>query len=488
MHSVLSPLIVIFAGALIRLYSLSLFFSLLADEGIYLQAVFSITRNCAPYKDLFLAHPPLYYFILYPFVLFEPTVWIARFANLLLGIVTIVLTYYLAMEVTQSKKEATLAALVFAFLPYSIYANSLILVDNGLAAFMTATALFFFKYIKRGLRWPIVVAGLIGGLAFCTKLSAPLMLIVFAVYLLVKRPLKDFLAFVTALVIPPTAMMGILYGIGVFDYFYHEVFMLQVIRFFIPLNLRVTHVAIFVGMAFPLILLVYLGVRGRVNVESLLLLTLFAFPFFVMLIGKTFFFHYPLFGVPPLCVLAAKELHDTIEARKVCRCLAIALMFIIGVIVAFQVASYFMLTSPAQVGFKMEVASYIASITCESDKIWTTEPDLAFYAKRLIVTPESKYWKFQGFYEDVWGYFGDIHVGKYSGYDGGILRMDEIRMSLEREKPKVVAIMRYKVADRLVWDGISLSNYEEDGIADYVREHYVYDRIINDVEIWVRRS
>jgi hypothetical protein len=60
---------------------------------------------------------------------------------------------------------------------------------------------------------------------------------------------------------------------------------------------------------------------------------------------------------------------------------------------------------------KMEVAEYIRNITKEDDKIWTTEADIAFFAQRLIVTPNSTMWKYQGFYEDVWGIWAHLTWG-----------------------------------------------------------------------------
>jgi hypothetical protein len=45
-----------------------------------------------------------------------------------------------------------------------------------------------------------------------------------------------------------------------------------------------------------------------------------------------------------------------------------------------------------------EVGNYISSITKEGDKIWTSEPAIAFFADRLIVPPRSPNFPFQGFF------------------------------------------------------------------------------------------
>jgi hypothetical protein len=135
----------------------------------------------------------------------------------------------------------------------------------------------------------------------------------------------------------------------------------------------------------------------------------------------------------------------------------------------------------------MEVADYIRSITREDDKIWTTEADIAFFARRLIVAPNSTIWRYQGFYEDVWGYMGASYVGQFAGYSGGLITLEEIRQDLESEKPKVAIIMKHKLADMLVWNGIDSPTCKEKGLADYVLTHYYLERDIYDIQIYIRK-
>jgi len=137
---------------------------------------------------------------------------------------------------------------------------------------------------------------------------------------------------------------------------------------------------------------------------------------------------------------------------------------------------------------KMAVAAYIRGITNENDKIWTTEADIAFFAGRMIVTPQSEVWKFQGFYEDLWGYFGKTYIG-YTNYPEGLVTIDEFQRALEEEKPKIVVMLtEFKVTDYLVWNGIENPNSNQTGLANYILTHYYLNCTLYDMEIYVRNQ
>jgi hypothetical protein len=199
---------------------------------------------------------------------------------------------------------------------------------------------------------------------------------------------------------------------------------------------------------------------------------------------------------PILCILTARGLDQYFFKSKgrrktIARALVILVIFLVHF---YFLSSAFMGSTQSEFGVraKMEVAEYIRDITEEGDKIWTTEADIAFFAQRLTVTPDT-IWKFPGFYEDNWGYlympYSGIYayVGPYAGYPGGVVTLDDIHQALESQKPKVVVIMKYKFADKLIWNGIDSPVYRREGLADYILAHYNLSCSLYDIEIYVRK-
>jgi hypothetical protein len=209
-----------------------------------------------------------------------------------------------------------------------------------------------------------------------------------------------------------------------------------------------------------------------------------------MFLSKTFFVYYPLMLTPIICILAARGLDLSLHMSKNSIKKKIPILFLVGFFIFHFYTAATYLSAPTlefDVVGKLEVANYIRSITNESDKIWTTEADIGFFARRMIVTPKSEFWKFQGFYEDVWGYFGPEYIGQHVGYPYGLITLADIRQALEEEKPKIAVFIEFKIADYLAWNGISNPNYKEIGLADYILSHYYLEANIYDIKIYVRK-
>jgi hypothetical protein len=110
----------------------------------------------------------------------------------------------------------------------------------------------------------------------------------------------------------------------------------------------------------------------------------------------------------------------------------------------------------------------------------------------MILAPNSEYWKFQGFFQDVWGYAWtrEDYRGPIPGYPEGLVTLDNIREAWEIEKPKVILFLKTSLVDQFIWDGISNPYTTQEGLAIYVRSHYysISQSSFEDVEVWVRND
>jgi 4-amino-4-deoxy-L-arabinose transferase-like glycosyltransferase len=93
----------------------------------------------------------------------------ARLPGVLLIMITLVLSYYLARPIF-GRTAATLGALALALSPWLAYFNSIAYLDTYLLCFMTLTALLTWHAARRPWLWPVV--GALAGLAFASKYTA----------------------------------------------------------------------------------------------------------------------------------------------------------------------------------------------------------------------------------------------------------------------------------------------------------------------------
>jgi len=478
-------------GMFLRFYNLLYFHHMTADESVCTQAVFALTKGYLPYRDVFIAHPLAYFLIEYPFIRLFPSILMARSVSVLLSLGTMLLIFYITKDL-YSENVAMLATALFAFSSYAIYYNKLAIVENAILFFTTLLLYFFFKYYRSDCERYLFLSGLIAGVAFISKYTAVFAIVVL-MFLIAMKGLKKLAFFVAFASIAPLVFISSLFLFGVHYYWYIQTVSLQLIRFSLPLALKMSELGVYLAWTSPLLIMAIPVMIHRRAKEDTILTALYVIPFLVMCFGKVLFTHYFLMLTPMLCTLAARGLDQYfirpkgLEFRKINAKVLVVLAILL--VHFFFYSSIFLGSAQSEfaVHAKMEVADYIRSITEENDKIWTTEADIAFFAQRLIVAPNSTIWKYQGFYEDVWGYMGTSYVGQFAGYSGGLISLEEIRQALECEKPKVVVVMEYKVADMIIWNGINNPAYKEEGLADYILTHYYLEREIYDIQIYVRK-
>lgn len=477
-------------GFFLRWYNLEYFSFMTADESVYTQAVYAISKGYIPYRDVFIAHPPMHFLVQYPFMLISSSLLMVRFSSILLGFGSTILLLYSA-KALYSKRVAIVATIMFALSPYAIFFNKFAIVENTLLFFVSLVFFTFFKYYRNGDRKWLMLCGIFVGVALMTKYTALYVAIILVAFIAIKKKFKNFALFMACICIIPVLFLLALLLSNTFTSFYVQTISMQLIRFGISLSTKMWEITQYSVWISPLALLAFFALPLGRKKEDLLLTFLCVVPLLIMLSGKTFFSHYPLMLTPLICILAARGLDLAFSLSKGLDRKRVLAIFLLGfLVVHFTFAGAAYLGLPAResdVRMKLEAANYVRNITNESDKIWTSESDIGFFAQRMIVTPKSQYWKFQGFYEDVWGYFGLEYVGQYSGYPYGLITLTDIRLAIEEEKPKVVIFMESKITDYFVWYGISNSNYKEIGLADYILSNYYLQTEIHDIRIYVRK-
>jgi len=488
MKDTLRLLLILAAGIFFRLYNLLFFHYMTADECVYTQAVFAMTKGCVPYKDIFIAHPLLYFLIEYPFIYFSPSLLSARLVSILLSVGTMLLVFHTANNL-YSRSTALLALAFFALSPYVLYYNKLAVVENAVLFFISLTLYFFFRYCKTGGEKNIFACGFFSGLAFLSKYSA-LLVVMVIVFFVALKGFKKLMTFTASALIMPSIFLILLVLFNVHQYWFIQTVIFQTIRFDFPVSIKLFEFGVFFALSLPLFAATTPILFVRKEREDIILILLYGIPFMFILLGKVLINHYFLMLAPILCIIAAKSFNQYINLKRT-KVKKMMTLILLVFTIHFLLSSNIFLGSPSSesaVRAKMEIANYIKSITTDNDKIWTTEADIAFFAERLIVTPNSTIWKYQGFYEDVWGFIGTSHVGEFAGYSGGLITINEIQQALESEKPKVIVIMKSKITDILIWNGINTPKYRENGLKDYILTKYCLNFSLYDMDVYVIKT
>lgn len=95
-----------------------------------------------------------------------------RYANVLLGAVTVVTTFFVAKEVARERWTPVIAAAIVAFMPRFVFLSAFVTNDNLANLLGAVLALCALRYIRRAkVRW-IIATGGVFGLLVTTKLSA----------------------------------------------------------------------------------------------------------------------------------------------------------------------------------------------------------------------------------------------------------------------------------------------------------------------------
>jgi hypothetical protein len=512
-------------AAFLRFYNLVYFHDLESDEAVYAQAAFAVSKGYVLYKDIFFASPPVYLYMESVITYFSPNLWPIRAFNVLLGLGTTTLIILLAREIYASNSLSLIAGTLYAFYPFAIYVNKLALIDNGLTFFLTLSLLFFAKYFfsqKKDLKL-LIVSGLLAGLSLLTKYSALYVLVVPFILLMYKRRPSRALVFVFCTSLLPLAFFIVLIASNTWPYFCEQTIVWQMIRFGQNWSEKLWSFSSYFATVFPLFLLLIPALTYCEEKDLFPSLWYFV-PMLIMLFGKTLFLHYFVMLTPPLCILAAKPINFALVRlrnqkinfrrallsatirRRVLQLIAVLIVIMNFHFLVSQIYgnNWLMLdapfTNPAheeKLKAKMNAATYINRLTSSNEKIWTSDASLAFLAHRMILEPCSDLWKFQGFFEDVWGYSGEFYRGPIVNYPEGLISLQDILNAWKEYPPEVIVIIRTGYVDQYIWYGIHNSYTNQSGLSDYILSNYDLGPEINgcsstfypqNIEIWVKRK
>ena len=515
--SIVSFFVILVIGAFLRLFNLMYFHSLDTDEAIYAQIVFAMTRGYTLYKDIGFVHPPLYPYIEYPFVLVSPNLWTIRLVNVLLGMATICLIFYLS-KLLYSEKIALIASATYALYPWAIYSNKIALIDNGLTFFTILMIYLFAKYLKEGDVKYLLLSGLFAGISFMTKYTAILFiaaLVLYATVRIFKRRIKHLLLFIAGAMVFPLAILVVLLSTGVWPYFFMQSIHWHLIRFGMPLPEKLWFLGQIFGSLLPLLLIAMPTLHNNIGEwRDELIMSWFFIPLAILSLSKIVFTQYGFSLMPPISILVARSVNRYTKSKFSLRTLnlknvwkgSIVLLTIFILLAYLETSinlSYGMrwlffesIVGEEQQGMllqaQIDTGNYIYDLTNPGDKIWTTEASIAFFAQRLIVAPHSEYWRFQGFFQDVWGYgwTPDDYRGPISGYPNGLFTLHDIQLAWENEKPKVMVIVNSSWVDYFIWHGINNTYHMEEGLADYVQSHYQLAKTFQsqNIAVWIRKD
>jgi len=504
-------------GAFFRLLNLQYFHALDTDEAIYAQIVFAMTKGYTLYSTIGFVHPPVYPVLEYPFVLISPTIMTVRLFNVALSLAIVLLIFYLC-KMIYSEKVALLASAIYALYPLVIYSNKLALIENSLTFFVTLTFCLFAKYVKEKHQKYLFLSGFFAGVSLMTKYTALLFivaLVCFATIRIFKKNIKLLFLFAASAMVLPLMVVLFLFVAGLWPYFFLQAISWQLIRFGMPLAERFWFFSLILASLLPLILVAALNFHHNLgDWRREMVMSWFFLPLVMLVFSRIVFLHYGFSFMPPIVILAALSIDQYIPSKfryqtfnfKHVRNIVVALLTIILILIiigrfvnVFYGIQWFFVdnvvgtqreTEYMQV--QMDVSAYIKNITNANDKIWSTDASFGFLSQRLLVTPDSEYWKFQGFFQDVWGYGWTPadYRGPIAGYPNGLFTLQDIRRAWEKEKPKVILVIRTSWVDYFIWNGINNTYHKEDGLANYIKSnYYISSKFYNQtLEIWNRNA
>lgn len=499
-----------------------------SDDSVYTYTTYAITRGVIPYRQVFLAHPPMLYLVFAIIIKIVGTnLILTRLYSIGIFLVTFFLAYSFAKVLLRdnknSERTALLSASVYAFYPIIITLSIPVSAEFILTTFTLTSAIFYVKSIYSKRKLYTFSAGLFMGLALITKLTAfffTASIILFNFALLVwqrkfKKALTDTLLVSLGITVPLLLTVLLLHVyFNSLAHFYLQTFYLQIIRPTPTLMERWSSIFFFVNSFFPLLVTGTLGalylildiMRGD-NPMIILPVWIYAFNAISLVSLTMVFLHYFVFLTPYLSLLSIlfftkvspliyprgkTETNVKPKSRHRIRTLLIFLTLLLLIVsqgltqMGTQIP-YFYESPYTQI--ELYIGDYVNNITNFDDKIWTSEGGIAFFAQRLIAAPTSSKWPMQAHFDDVFNNTSDEgHKGM-----GMNLSPKQFAEAWEKEEVKVIIFIFgtgwVPYPDNLLWNGFK----DHEGVANYVEEKYELKNIViaSEVpyvyEIWVRK-
>jgi 4-amino-4-deoxy-L-arabinose transferase-like glycosyltransferase len=498
-----------------------------SDDSLYVYAAYAISRGVTPYSQIFLAHPPMLYFVFAAVIeMIGVNLILTRLFSIGIFLATFFLSYLMAKALFKDNKKSEITALlctsIYAFYPIIVVFSIPVLAEFTFTFFTLTSVVFYAKSTYSGSKLLLFFAGLFMGLALITKLTAFIFIasiILFNAILVMwrrkyRKVLTDTFIISLGIAVPLVATLFLMhFYFNSLSEFYIQTYSFQTIRRQMIDTERWSSISAYLNSFFPLIVTgvlgaLYLLIDARKWENPLIVLPawIYASNAVVLIFLPTVFLHYFFYLTPYLSFLSLiffiqvlslicnrrkSEIKVEISSKLKKKIFPLFLSFIL--LIALQVVtqfgtqfSYFYGSPYTKV--ELYIGNYVKNITNFDDKIWTSEGGIAFFAQRIIVAPNSSEWPMQCLFNDVFNNtFNDGRKGM------GILSPEQFIEAWEKEKVKVIIFILgtgwVPYPDDLLWNGFQ----NQDGVAHYVEEKYELRHIVTAsevpyvYEIWVRK-
>ena len=502
-----------------------------SDESIYIYSAYAITKGIVPYREVFLAHPPLMYLVYSVFIQIVGTNFISlRLCNVVVYLFTIFLTYIMVKLLFEKHQSggvfALLSAAIYAFYPsYFLFISTTSLLENLLTLFTLGSVVAYIQFHRLGSKLWLFFAGFFMSLALLSSFRAIVFVISIILFILIRniwhRKYKSILTQIgiifLGMLFPVLVMVFVLFCWQALPQFYLQTFYYHTVLFPQSMDTRLDNLYGYINSMFPLIITgilgaIYLGRNAKKHDSSLLLLPLFLAGVFystVLYIFRNTFFHYFYYMSPYLvflsvtCFLQIKSVlwkNDTFKGKIDPKFTLLTVFLALLLLTSSQSFSYLLNeTGPyfQQTSYDdlhLYLGNYIANITDPNDEIWTSEGAIAFFAQRVIQAPNSSNWPFQASFSNLFGYsFGEYRGDEMKDYKEGFVTTDQFVNAWEIRKVKALVFILgtgwIPYPDELLWNGFR----GQEGVATYVQEKYEMRLIFTAPQVsyvyyvWVRK-
>lgn len=501
----------------------------LSDEAIYSYKAYAIGNGLIPYQQVHLVHPPLLYIIYsFPIRLFGVNLITVRLFSVAIFLVIILLTYALAKLLFSREKEiktiALLCIAIYALYPPLIpFTISSPLVN--LFTVFTLAGLVFYALFPSWNRISLVLTGVFMGLSLMTWYIALPMIVSLLIYHTVtcirqrnyyKKVMMEIASICLGIFVP--TMLTLLWIALTWHSF--SLFQIQTFSLHVSLRSPMTSaekwisITAYIEYFSPLLMvglfgaLISLFVTKKSNLTSLPI-WFYTFNFlFISLLFRTILFHYFLPLTPYIIILIMYIFHfvrsssfrlkrlKNVDVRLITALLLLLLSIatvLINMNTMVSLLPYFRFGySNPYTEVELYIGFYIKNLTTPNNKIWSSEPAIAFFAQRIIVAPNSSTWPLQGFFNDV---FSTSYVNMYGvSHEGlGLVEPYQFIEAWESEDVRVLVFILRKgpvpYPDEILWEGYSV----ERGVKGWVEQHFELKEIVTNSEVaysyyvWLKR-
>jgi 4-amino-4-deoxy-L-arabinose transferase-like glycosyltransferase len=161
----------------------------ISDESVYAYASYAIARGVVPYREIYLAHPPLMFYIYAFFIkLFGANIYCLRLITSVIYLFTGLLAYLVIKGILRDHmggvcKLGLIYMCLYVFLPMQIPFFTTIIVEPVFTLFTLASlVLYIMHYSHLRSRIFLFLAGIFMGLAVMIKLTAILFIVSMLIY------------------------------------------------------------------------------------------------------------------------------------------------------------------------------------------------------------------------------------------------------------------------------------------------------------------